>query len=569
MLPPVASVTDILRGQSNQPQVVAATPRVLIGQPPAEARVPSDATALTPATDRLTILSVSGQMQLAQGLSVAAETVGAMMKIARRESEPLSDYAGRIAEAIAALSSAQRAALQRALNQLVKGLTIRLLAEILQNPAGPEATRLSLQLESRTARDRDLAARGVVSSYRQNDSSGMPAAIAARPPTLPSRLPSAAAGSVPAPTQVTAALSPVGASAAPEPRAASALSNTPADHTGDRAETARPAAPATTVSVETGESQSEAMRAGGKDGAAVAETVSPTVSGGRAIVRGLQAEAIAQQDVQGAEQPLKDDAASQAVADAGEAVAARARSLQGTTEEITYDAMALLRERALTSAATQAAATPGSSGMPSAARAAGGGLVAAILGTGWLAGAAADGPATVQMQAEGPPTSSSPPASAGSPIDGRAAMATPALVGMSESAGLAGEPASLAAEMEMSPPADPHAGTDISPAELQLAVVAQAVLLARAAPRDALVPVYVPYPPREEEEDEDEDRPSVSAVDRVDEDGSRGNNGRQSDQQADDNSDGHEEAESEAGAAEEGDAASRDAQQFYRRMTDW
>ncbi|MGN7294376.1 hypothetical protein [Rhizobium sp. SAFR-030] len=568
MLPPVASVTDILRGQSNQPQVVAATPRVLIGQPPAEARVPSDATALTPATDRLTILSVSGQMQLAQGLSVAAETVGAMMKIARREGEPLSDYAGRIAEAIAALSSAQRAALQRALNQLVKGLTIRLLAEILQNPAGPEATRLSLQLENRTARDRDLAARGVVSSYRQNDNSGMPAAIAARPPTVPSRLSSAAAGSVPAPTQVTAALSPAGASAAPEPRAGGALSTAPADHTGDSAETARPAAPTTTVSAETGEAQSEAMRAAGNDGAAVAEAASPTVSGGRAVIPGLQAEVMAPQDVQGAEQPLKDDAASQAVADAGEAVAARARSLQGTTEEITYDAMALLRERALTSAATQAAATPGSSGMPSAARAAGGGLVAAILGTGWLAGAAADGAATVPTQAEGPPTSSSPSASAGSPIDGRAAMATPALAGMSESAGLAGEPASLATEMEMSPPADPHAGADINPAELQLAVVAQAVLLARAAPRDALVPVYVPYPPREEEDD-DEDRASVSAVDRVDEDGSRGNNGRQPDEQADDNADGDAEAESEAGAAEEGDAASRDAQQFYRRMTAW
>jgi len=117
---------------------------------------------------RLDVLSLSAQLQLAQGFSVFAETIGRLIKVPRREGETLADYAQRLSEAVKAMNPAEKAALERTLNQLVKGISIRLLTEILNNPAGPEAARVAMQLETAQLLDRDLAAKAVVSSYRQN-----------------------------------------------------------------------------------------------------------------------------------------------------------------------------------------------------------------------------------------------------------------------------------------------------------------------------------------------------------------------------------------------------------------
>lgn len=117
---------------------------------------------------RLDVLSLSAQLQLAQGFSVFAETIGRLIKVPRREGETLADYAQRLSEAVKAMNPSEKAALERTLNQLVKGISIRLLTEILNNPAGPEAARVAMQLETAQLLDRDLAAKAVVSSYRQN-----------------------------------------------------------------------------------------------------------------------------------------------------------------------------------------------------------------------------------------------------------------------------------------------------------------------------------------------------------------------------------------------------------------
>lgn len=117
---------------------------------------------------RLDVLSLSAQLQLAQGFSIFAETIGRLIKVPRREGETLADYAQRLSEAVKAMNPAEKAALERTLNQLVKGISIRLLTEILNNPAGPEAARVAMQLETAQLLDRDLAAKAVVSSYRQN-----------------------------------------------------------------------------------------------------------------------------------------------------------------------------------------------------------------------------------------------------------------------------------------------------------------------------------------------------------------------------------------------------------------
>lgn len=163
---------------------------------------------------RIDILSLSGQVQLAQGLSIFAETIGSFLKISRREGEGLVDYANRLAEALKSLSLSQRAALEQSIAQLVRGVTLRILTEILKNPLGPEAARLTAYLESAPAADRDLATRAVVSSYRQNDaavgSSASPASASVRTPLTgaapaPAELPAKAAGGDQGPAAVPAA----------------------------------------------------------------------------------------------------------------------------------------------------------------------------------------------------------------------------------------------------------------------------------------------------------------------------------------------------------------------------
>lgn len=163
---------------------------------------------------RIDILSLSGQVQLAQGLSIFAETIGSFLKISRREGEGLVDYANRLAEALKSLSLSQRAALEQSIAQLVRGVTLRILTEILNNPLGPEAARLTAYLESAPAADRDLATWAVVSSYRQNDaavgSSASPASASVRTPLAgaapaPAELPAKAAGGDQGPAAVPAA----------------------------------------------------------------------------------------------------------------------------------------------------------------------------------------------------------------------------------------------------------------------------------------------------------------------------------------------------------------------------
>nr|WP_250809106.1 hypothetical protein [Neorhizobium tomejilense] len=147
---------------------------------------------------RLDILSLSAQLQLAQGFSIFAETIGRLIKVPRREGEALADYAQRLSEAVKAMNPAEKAALERTLNQLVKGISLRLLTEILNNPAGPEAARVAIQLETAQLLERDLVAKAVVSSYRQNaGAEQVPSALPQPANTAPS---AASQASMPVPT---------------------------------------------------------------------------------------------------------------------------------------------------------------------------------------------------------------------------------------------------------------------------------------------------------------------------------------------------------------------------------
>lgn len=181
MLPPVAALSDAFLGSFTQSNHTPLDPRVQIGA--TLQAVPAQAAAAPAqfAGDRLSIMSLSGQLQLAQGLSVVAETLGTILKVERHDGETLADYAERLGEVMSGLSPSERIALQKALNQLMKGVTLRMLTEILKNPVGPEATRLALQLETDAYLVREPLAKKVVTSYRQNGGTDLPLAPLPKP----------------------------------------------------------------------------------------------------------------------------------------------------------------------------------------------------------------------------------------------------------------------------------------------------------------------------------------------------------------------------------------------------
>ncbi|WJH41780.1 hypothetical protein N7E02_16080 [Aliirhizobium terrae] len=167
MLPPVRAA---LSSHSDfQSQAPAAAARMSLAA--ATTTVAADNDKSVPISGgRMDALSLSAQLKLAQSFSIFAETIGKVLNMPRGENEALVDYATRLSEAVRALNPAERMSIERLLNQIVKGVTLRLLAEILNDPAGPDAARLAAYIETASASERDLAAKAVVSSYRQNGS---------------------------------------------------------------------------------------------------------------------------------------------------------------------------------------------------------------------------------------------------------------------------------------------------------------------------------------------------------------------------------------------------------------
>ncbi|NSY15783.1 hypothetical protein [Neorhizobium sp. AL 9.2.2] len=146
---------------------------------------------------RLNLLSLSGQLQLAYGSSIFAETIGQILQIPRNDGELLADYAERLTVAVQSMSADEVAALEKTLSQLVKGMSVSLLAEILKNPAGLDAARLILSLEAALVADSDQAENAAVSSYRQNEIASLPKDGATPSPATRPGVPPAVAQSGP------------------------------------------------------------------------------------------------------------------------------------------------------------------------------------------------------------------------------------------------------------------------------------------------------------------------------------------------------------------------------------
>lgn len=176
MLPPISAASSASVDYQYAGRPIQRPPvSVASGQP--TAAMPMPANLLN--GGRIDVLSLFSQLNIAQGLSVFAETVGSYLKISRREGESLIDYAQRLAEAVKSLSASQRTMLEQTLAQLVRGITLRTLTEVLSNLFGPEAARVSTYLEAAQLTERDPVARAVVSSYRSNGGADIASASAA------------------------------------------------------------------------------------------------------------------------------------------------------------------------------------------------------------------------------------------------------------------------------------------------------------------------------------------------------------------------------------------------------
>lgn len=176
---------------------------------------------------RLGLLSLSGQLQMAQGVSAIADAIGQALQMPRGDSEGLQDYAARLASAVSAMTTAERTDLEATINQSVSGTSLRVLAELLRNPAGPDAARLTAYLEAALmdGADPDQVMRTVLTAYQQNGATdGAP---------LPRQVLAGAAGAMPsAQTSMPGAFPAASGTAMPGVGSAAILATTPGDGDG-------------------------------------------------------------------------------------------------------------------------------------------------------------------------------------------------------------------------------------------------------------------------------------------------------------------------------------------------
>lgn len=168
MLPPVPKIaaTDAAYGTT-----VPLMPRGQVKEttPPQPSNpVPENSGSLFA---RAAIASLTSEFQLSRSTAVLAEALGKLMNLPRRDGEAIQTYVTRLTEALRTLPAPQRLALEQQVGKALQGLTLSMLAEILKQPTGPDAARLALLIELSRYKGADLAAKAVVSSYQQNNSS--------------------------------------------------------------------------------------------------------------------------------------------------------------------------------------------------------------------------------------------------------------------------------------------------------------------------------------------------------------------------------------------------------------
>lgn len=123
---------------------------------------------------KLNILLIAARQRMIEALLDIINATGRTIALQRGKGESDQAFATRVADAIRRMPDAEIDAVERQLSDDGHSLPLRMIAAALKDPTGPEATRVIAYLEIVSYKDRDLAARAVVRSYRQNDAAPLP-----------------------------------------------------------------------------------------------------------------------------------------------------------------------------------------------------------------------------------------------------------------------------------------------------------------------------------------------------------------------------------------------------------
>ncbi|MDO3435726.1 hypothetical protein QWJ46_23935 [Rhizobium sp. CBN3] len=173
MLTPVRAASNASFSSQGQTAAIVAggLDRSVIAPAPVN---PVEAADLNSAiAGKLNILLLAARERMVEALFDVIDAAGRSISLDRREDETNLAFASRLADAIQRLPAARIDEVERQLTEQGHNLPLRMIAEALKNPAGPEAARVIAYLEIVRYKDRDLAARAVVRSYGQNDASPM------------------------------------------------------------------------------------------------------------------------------------------------------------------------------------------------------------------------------------------------------------------------------------------------------------------------------------------------------------------------------------------------------------
>ncbi|NLS01779.1 hypothetical protein HGP14_00130 [Rhizobium sp. P32RR-XVIII] len=213
MLTPVRAASNVSFSSNGQTAALATSGLERSVVVPVQAVEASDLNSAI--AGKLNLLLIAAKQQMFEALLEAIEAASRALPLPRESDETDLVFASRLADAIQKLPPAKINEIERQLAAQGQNLPLRLIAEALKNPAGPEAGRIIAYLETLPYKDRDLAARAVVYSYHQNDASPLPGELRPKirlqgesPPAASSRGPSVTAA-----TSYPAGFSPVRQSA--------------------------------------------------------------------------------------------------------------------------------------------------------------------------------------------------------------------------------------------------------------------------------------------------------------------------------------------------------------------
>jgi hypothetical protein len=172
MLTPVRAASNVGFSSNGQTAALAASGLERSVVVPVQAVETSDLNSAI--SGKLNLLLIAARERMFKALLEAVDAASRALPLPRQTDETDLVFASRLTDAIQRLPPTKINEIERQLAAQGQNLPLRLIAEALKNPTGPEAARIVAYLETILDKDRDLAARAVVYSYRQNDGSPLP-----------------------------------------------------------------------------------------------------------------------------------------------------------------------------------------------------------------------------------------------------------------------------------------------------------------------------------------------------------------------------------------------------------